>query len=124
MVDGKDIPEIAITLAAFIADPEPYIIRFEPPLNLRNHAAEVLLLPVTLDMGGCIGLRPSGEVAYFLWDDPKLLIAECEERVRNSAYYQASLKYPMLAPLVPRRPSDAVVCTHCNGSGRCDFLPE
>jgi hypothetical protein len=120
---AKDIPEIAAALAAFIADPEPYTIRFDPPLDLRAIAAELQLLPASLDMGGCLGLRPSGEVAGFLWDEPHALRTDWDHRIRNMVYYQASLKYPSLTPLVPSRPADALVCPSCGGSGRCSGLP-
>jgi hypothetical protein len=120
----QEIPEIVAALVAFIADPEPYTIGFDPPLNLRAIAAELQLLPACLDMGGCLGLRPSGEVASFVWDEPRLLRADWDERTRNMVYYHASLKYPTLAHLVPCRPSDAVVCSFCGGSGRCNELGE
>ncbi len=119
---AKEIPEIAAALAAFTTDPAPYTIGFEPPLDLRAVAAEVQLLPVLLDIGGCLGLRPSGEVVSFVWDEPPLLRAEQEDRIRNLVYYQASLKYPALAALAPCRPADALVCSHCGGSGRCSGL--
>ncbi len=108
-------------LAAFIADPQPYPILSDPPLDLRLIAAEAELLPVVLDVGGCYGLRPSGEVMSFLWDEPQLLRAEADARIRNLVYYQASLKYPALAPLVPCRPVDAVLCFYCGGSGQSGF---
>ena len=119
----KDIPEIAEALAGFIADPQPYTIFSNPPLELRIIAAEVKLLPVILDMGGCYGLRPSGEVVSFPWDEPQLFQVEMDTRIRNLVYYQANLKYPRLASLVPCRPVDAVVCPHCGGSGQCPVLP-
>jgi hypothetical protein len=118
----KAIPEIAAALVAFTADPEPYTIGFDPPLDLRALAQQVQLLPAVLDMGGCLGLRPSGEVASLLWDEPHLLRAERDERIQNLAYYRASLKWPALAALVPVRPADALVCWHCGGSGRCSGL--
>ncbi len=118
----RDIPEIVAALAAFIAEPEPYTIGFDPPLDLRAIAAEIQLLPACLDMGGCLGLRPSGEVASFVWDEPGQLRADSDERTRNTVYFQASLKHPTLAHLVPCRPSDAVVCSFCGGSGRGNEL--
>ena len=123
MVVAAEIPEIATALAEFVTAPQPYTIGFDPPLDLRAIAAEVRLLPAMLDMGGCLGLRPSGEVASFLWDEPRHLRAETDERIRNLAYHQASLKYPRLAPLVPRRPADAVVCSYCGGSDRWPACP-
>jgi hypothetical protein len=124
VVAAQDIPEIATALAAFIADPKPYSILSDPPLDLRVLAAQIRLLPVVLDMGGCFGLRPSGEVASFAWDEPRQARVENDERIRNMVYHRAALKYPALAPLVPRRPPDAMVCSHCGGSGRCSGLPD
>jgi hypothetical protein len=72
-----------------------------------------------LDGGGCLGVHPSGEVASFLWDEPDLLRAEHDQRIINIAYFQASLKYPALAALVPLRPTDALACPFCDGSGKC-----
>ncbi|MCI0681208.1 MAG: hypothetical protein L0Y71_03815 [Gemmataceae bacterium] len=123
MSTAQDIPEIAAALAAFIADGEPYTIRLDPPLDLRALAAELQLLPAMLDFGGCLGLKRNGEVASFTWNEPHSLRAEPDNRIRNIVYYQASLKYPGLAPLVPRRPADAVTCSWCGGSGRHLAIP-
>jgi len=117
------IPEIVAALAEFVAAAEPYFIGFDPPLDLRAIAAAVRLLPAILDIGECLGLRRSGAVASFLWDEPHMLRPEWDARIRNMTYYRASLKYPALIPLAPRRPVNAVVCLHCGGSGRCSGPP-
>jgi hypothetical protein len=121
---GEDIPEIAAALAAFVADPDPLVIGSDPPLDLRATAAQLRLLPAVLDMGGCYGLRPSGEVVSFLWDEPEQIRTETDDRIRNVAYCQAARKYPVLASIVPRRPPDAVLCAQCGGSGRCAGVPD
>jgi hypothetical protein len=78
MVDAAQlIPEI-------VAAPDPYIIGFDPPLDLRAVAAKVRLLPGVLDMGGGLGLRPSSEVVSFLWDEPHVLRPERDARIRNT----------------------------------------
>ena len=123
MVAKQDIPEIVAAIAEFVMAPEPFIINIDPPLDLRALVAEVQLLPASLDWGGCLGLRPNGEVASFLWDKPTTLRAEPDARICNLAYYQASLKYAALAPLVPKRPADALECPHCKGSGQCSGVP-
>jgi hypothetical protein len=120
---AQDIPEIVAALAEFVTASEPYIIGFDPPLDLRAIAAAVRLLPAVLDVAGCLGLRRSGAVASFRWDEPYVLRPEWDARIRNMAYHQASLKYPALALLVPRRPANAVPCLHCGASGRCSGLP-
>jgi len=115
---SQDVPEIVAAIAEFVGASAPYTIGVDPPLDLRAIVAEVQLLPAMLDMGGCLGLRPNGEVASFMWDEPYTLRPETDNRIRNMAYYRASLKHPALAPLVPRRPADAVDCSYCAGSGR------
>jgi len=60
--------KIQETLAKFIAGPEPYVI-FDD-LNMRELAAELNLLPVMLDMGGCYAIRFDGQIYSFLWDYP------------------------------------------------------
>ncbi len=115
--------DIVAVLAEFIAESESYSIGFDPPLDVRRIAEEMNLLPVVLDMGGCLGLRPNGEVASFVWDDPQTLRTEHGIRIRNLAYHQASLRYGALKWLKPQRPHDAVVCSHCSGSGRCSTFP-
>jgi hypothetical protein len=59
-----------------------------------------------------------------VWDEPRQLRADWDERTRNIVYYQASLKYSTLARLVPRGPADALDCSFCGGSGRCSELGE
>lgn len=121
---STNVPEITRALAEFIAAPEPYFIDFDPPIDLRALAAELRLLPATVDMGGCLGLHPFGEAASFAWDEPRLLRVEPDERIRNIAFHQASLKYPAMASLAPRRPPDAIDCPHCVGTNRCGGMPE
>lgn len=118
MTPADDIPEIVAALDEFVAEPEPYILHFDTPLDLRIMAAEMRVLPAVLDWGGCFALRPSGEVVSFTWDKPQQLRVEPDERIRNLTYFQATLKYPRLASLVPQRPLNAVVCSYCHGSGR------
>ena len=120
----RTIPAIEATLAAFLADPEPYIVSPDSPLDLRTLAAELQLLPVMLDMGGCLGLRSDGEVVSFSWDEPRQLRVEHDERIRNVALFRASLEYALLGCLMPRKPATAVTCPHCGGSGRISGLPQ
>ncbi len=70
-----------------------------------------------MDIGGCYALRLDGEVVTFAWDEPHGLSAVDDERLRNTALQQGSRKYPELATLVPARPSEAVDCRSCGGTG-------
>jgi hypothetical protein len=120
---GCNIPVIEEVLKAFVADSDPHVIHFDPPLDLRTLAAELGLLPVLLDMGGCMGLRPSGEVVSFPWDDPRQVKVESDERVRNIVLFRSGLKYPPLMALKPQRPPEAPTCSHCSGSGKASGMP-
>lgn len=123
MSGEPDIPAIAAALAAFVADPAPYLIKSDPPLDLRALAARVHLLPVVLDMGGYLGLRPTGAVASVAWDEPDRPAPVDDLRIRNLVHHRAGLRYPALADLAPARPPDARACPSCDGSGQPAGLP-
>ena len=122
MAGNQLIPEITSALAAFTSDPTPYVLSGDE-LELRKLAAELQLLPVILDMGGCLGLRPNGDVMSFVWDEPRHLRPERDPRICNTVYYRASVKYPELAALAPKRPATAIDCPHCDGTGSVSWLP-
>jgi hypothetical protein len=103
--------------AKFIADPDPFVLNFDPPLDLRKIAAELNLLPVMLDWGGCFAVRSDGQIFSFLWDSPHELRPEDDPRIINMFFYQASQKYPELAELRPQKPDNAQLCPHCKGTG-------
>ena len=107
--------KIQEAFAKFIADPEPYVI-FDD-LDLRKLAAELNLLPVMLDMGGCYAIRSDCKIFSFLWDYPDGLRPEDDSRAINIVLYQASLRYPELAGLKPQKPPDAQTCSQCKGTG-------
>lgn len=109
--------KIEAALKAFIANPEPYRIDLENPLNLREWAAELRALPMFLDSGGCYAIRPDGEIISFVWDEPYNLESEDDPRICNLVLFQGAQKYPELSELVPSRPSDAGDCSHCGGTG-------
>ncbi len=87
------------------------------PLNLRAVVAKFGALPLVTDMGGCIALRPDGAIVTFAWDEPHAFEVVVDDRLRNVALYQGSLKYPEITALVPSRPADAIDCPHCGGAG-------
>ena len=74
---------IEATWAAYISNPEPHIVKFDPPLNMRALAAQLSVLPVMLDMGGVMALRSDGEVVCFTWDEPERLELESDVRIRR-----------------------------------------
>lgn len=115
--------KIETLLETYIKSPEPDFVNFDPPLNLNEIAREVKLLPLLLDMGGCIGIQASGEFFSFIWDEPFNLLPEHDDRVCNTALFVGSKRFPELSEFVPARPLTARDCDYCNGSGTVRDLP-
>lgn len=88
------------------------------PEDIRGILASVDFLPVTLDMGGCAGISPAGDVVSVTWEEPHRVTAETDPKVRNMVLYRAGLEYPELRWLAPVRPSDAGDCGTCGGTGQ------
>src|ERR1051325_6294012 len=109
--------KIEAALKEFVANPEPYLIKLDGPLDLRKLAAELNLLPMFLDVGGCYSIRPNGEIVSFPWDEPHKVDVENDPRIRNIVLCQGAKKYPELEELIPTRPTDAVECPDCKGTG-------
>ncbi len=99
-------------MRAYLADTSP------DPHGIRAVVASFGALPLVLDMSGCYALRLDGVVIAFSWDEPHGLVTINDERLRNVALYQGSLKYPELASLVPARAPDAIDCRSCGGIGK------
>jgi hypothetical protein len=76
------------------------------------------LLPLFLDWVGFIGLREDGELLFVSWDPPHDGEIVQEAHLRRTALVAGAEKYPELSTLIPRRPSEAELCTFCGGSGR------
>lgn len=115
---------IKATLKSYVANPEPDLVNFDPPLDLRKLASDLNLLPMMLDFGGCCGIRPNGDIFSFIWDAPYDLRPENDTRICNLVLFQGAKKYPELADLVPSRPADAVNCHYCNGTGIDRYVAE
>jgi len=115
---------IESTLQEYIDNPEPHLIHFDPPLNMRELARDLNLLPIVLDMGGCYGLRSDGEIFSFTWDEPSQLDHESDIRLRNLVLFQAGKKFPQLGSLAPCRPIGAHDCEYCQGNGTLVDLPD
>jgi hypothetical protein len=115
--------KIEAALEAYVSNPEPELLSFDPPLDLRKLAGELNLLPLLLDMGGCIGVRPDGALFAFVWDDPYELMPETDTRVCNIALFNGAQKFPEMMELIPMRPANARECDYCKGSGVVVGLP-
>jgi len=114
---------IEATLEDYKSNPEPDVLKFDPSLDMRELAGQLNLLPLLLEMGGCVGIRPNGEFFSLVWDEPYELISESDTRVCNIALFEGAKRYPGIMELIPPRPENARECEYCNGSGTVIDLP-
>jgi hypothetical protein len=94
------------------------------PEGLPALAKRLGVLPLTWDMGGCLALRPTGEVVSWAWDQEEQVSLERSARVRHVAMFQGAAKFVDLRPFLPVRPADAPICTSCSGTGIASGLPQ
>jgi hypothetical protein len=87
------------------------------PEDLAALARRLEVLPLTWDMGGCIALRPTGEIVAWLWDEEDGLRPETSRLEQHRAMFQGAAKFDELKRFLPRRPVDATACPGRGGSG-------
>lgn len=92
------------------------------PPYLKVLAAKYSVLPLSIDWTAFFGLRADGAIVLVPTEEPdEGPTVELEERLVNLAVYQGSLKYPYLSRIVPRRPTNARDCPHCEGRGKIEL---
>jgi hypothetical protein len=104
-------------LSAFLAN---------PPDNLEWQcvtAQQVGALPLYMGWTATIGLRPDGSIVEWNTDEPDLALRAPDDKWAMIALTEGVRTYPDLAPLLPRRPSDAQSCGQCGGTGRVPVIP-
>lgn len=74
-------------------------------------------LPVYADIGGAIAITPEGEFRSYDHETTEVS-ASVDAKWRRVALTHAAEKYPSLAALRPMKPSDAIGCPQCHGTGR------
>jgi len=74
-------------------------------------------LPLYGDMGGSLALRPDLEIIAIPDDPRERMHVETDPLWRTVALVRGSKRFPQLAELIPKRPSDADTCPSCNGTG-------
>lgn len=76
------------------------------------------VLPVYADLGGALALGRDLEI-YAIPDDPhQNSHLEADSVLRNMALLLASRTYAELKPLAPKRPTTAIGCADCKGTGK------
>ena len=99
----------------------------EPPAAYAG-AEHHRVLPLFNDFMGCWALDMDGRLVFFAWEEPEELEPVSEHPVdavgANAALALGSVRFPALAAIRPVRPTDAVPCATCDGTGRLVGLPE
>jgi hypothetical protein len=83
----------------------------------REVVALIHALPLVMDWGGSIAIRPTGEIIIVKWDNPQETLKVTDPTLQANALHQGSLKYPELKSIVPVRLPEAQDCTQCSGTG-------
>ena len=83
----------------------------------RELAKSTGCLPVYADMGGTLLLSPSGEITCFDHGTDEIGPAN-DAGWESIARMFAAERFPDLADIRPVRPSEAVDCPNCGGTGR------
>ncbi len=114
-LNDEDRAKVAKSHSAYIHGKAQPVFNYD----LRDIAAELKLLPMMNDMGGCFAMSLDGEIVSFTWEQPTVLRTETEPSIIRTVLFQGSKKHPALASLVPQRPAAAIDCPSCSGSGTC-----
>ena len=70
--------------------------RVEFPDELVEVAKARKFLPAALDSGGGFGIRPSGEIVSYTWDDlANSITLEADPRIRNVVFFAAAQHFPL-----------------------------
>ena len=103
--------EVEVALSRFLSEFDP------DPLDVKGIARRHHALPLLLDMGGCVALRPNGELIQFLWDSPDQVAIEADPKMGHVARAVGSRRYSAISGLAPIRTSTSEVCPTCKGTG-------
>jgi hypothetical protein len=87
-------------------------------LDLVAAVRESGALPVYVDVGGALLLRPDCEILLLPSDSIETPVIEFDPRWRLTAIVVGAEKYPELKPLLPARPTGIGDCEWCDGRGR------
>jgi hypothetical protein len=98
------------------------------PSGAYTAAVEHRVLPLFNDFMGCWALDMSGHLVFCAWEEPEPVTPVADRPVDAIGIHVAlalgSTRYPALAGIRPARPTDAVSCRTCDGSGRIPNVPE
>jgi hypothetical protein len=84
-----------------------------------NFVEQFEALPLFLGWTETLGIRPDGSLVRWSTEGEYSGVRPVDRRVDvNLALIYGSRRHPKLVRLIPRPPSDAIVCAQCHGTGR------
>jgi hypothetical protein len=110
--------QIQRRIAEFIADSSAS----EAHAWARGAVERLNALPLLFDWTAFMALLPDGQIVWVPYDgEPGDVELVQKERDRNSGLFRGTRLHPELQFLLPTRPSDAIDCPDCRGTGRLKF---
>ncbi len=90
--------------------------------HTRGSVARLNALPLLFDWTGFMALRLDGQIVWVPYDnEPGDVEVVLEERLRNLGLLRGTKLYPNLQFLLPPRPTGAIDCPDCGGTGKLRF---
>ena len=90
----------------------------EDPLDLRSIARHAKVLPVIRGWGALGAIRLDGVPVEVRYEPPHEVTEMIDRPMALALLATCSFRFPSLAGLRPTRPTGAVDCSLCHGSGR------
>lgn len=95
----------------------------EDPTSVHADTHEVIArlnaLPLLFDWTGFMALRLDGQIIWVPYEDePGDVEVVREERLRNLGLFRGITLHPDLQFLLPQRPTGAIDCPDCRGTGK------
>ena len=85
----------------------------------RDFVEQYAALPLFLGWSETLGIRSDGTLVRWSTEGEYRDVRPVDRQVDvNLALIHGSRRHPKLAGLIPRPPSDAIVCAQCHGTGR------
>lgn len=107
-------------IKTFLDNSEPYSLNFDEPIDLKKFAAELNVLPLSINFSTCYAINPDGEIAVLDFNGENIytfLEFERDPCIRSLVLCQGAKRFPDLSELMPVRPNDAIDCKNCEGTG-------
>ena len=122
------MPQVGVPRAVLETELTRYLAEPFGPPDAHTVAARHRVLPLVNDFMGCWALDMDGRLVFCAWEALESVVPVSDQPVdaigANAVLALGSRRFPALAAIRPARPSDAIACATCDGSGRLAEWPE